>query len=159
MNKASLSTLLTFLLGNWEVILLIILFIYGWRQRKKFYWLTHRKELYDRRLDIYYEIEKILSLMFRNRKVSLEDLSMLLSNTAEAKNLFDRKIPKYIDEVNSHGVKLGQAATEYRDLYQEPPPPDYDHNKIVKQLHEQSTWAFEEHKKLPDKFKNYLNIS
>ena len=160
------SAVLKLLSQNREVIIPLIKWAVGvivgiciWRQRSNLYWLTHRKDLYDRRKGIRDEVEKILILMFRNRKVSSEDLSMLLSNTAEAKNLFGPEIPEYINEVDSRGRILRRATDEYRHRYQGPPPPDYDHNKIVRDRSEQSRWAWEEHKKLDDKFNKYLHIS
>lgn len=72
----------------------------AWQQ-----WKTNRQKLildrYDRRLRVYEEVRKILSIIFRDDKASYDDLLKFRTAVSEADFLFGSEIPKYIDEITS----------------------------------------------------------
>jgi len=77
----------------------------AWQQ-----WQTNQQKLnldrYDRRLRIYEEVVKILSIIMRDAKVSDEALLKFRIATSEADFLFGADIPAYIDEIYRHGVAM-----------------------------------------------------
>lgn len=129
----------------------------AWQQ-----WQTNerkaRLEGYDRRLRVYEEVRKILSLVMRDTDVSTDDLLKFRVATSEADFLFGPEIPKYIDEIYRRGLSLWRWNKEYRDYTQEPPA-GYDHNKLVDETHKELTWLTDQFEPAKAKFKKYLDIS
>lgn len=129
----------------------------AWQQ-----WQTNRQKLvldrYDRRLRVYEEVRKILSIIVRDAKASYEDLLKFRTSVSEADFLFGPEIAEYIDEIYKRGVKLQYWNGEYRD-YTQPKPEDYDHKKIVDGMHAELTWLSEQFEPAKQKFKKYLDIS
>ena len=138
------------------VIAVITTYI-AWQQ-----WKTNRQKLnldrYDRRLRIYQEVIRILSIILRDAKASTEDLLKFRTSVSEADFLFGPEIPKFIDEVYSHGLKLWRWNQEYRDHTKEAPK-NYDHKKVVDEMHKELTWLTEQFEPAKEKFKKYLDIS
>ena len=77
----------------------------AWQQ-----WKTNRQKLnlerYDRRLRVYEEVKKILSIIMRDAKASTDDLLKFRTSVSEADFLFGQDIPEYIDEIYKHGLSL-----------------------------------------------------
>ena len=77
----------------------------AWQQ-----WKTNQQKLvldrYDRRLHVYEEVRKILSIILRDAKASYEDLLTFRTTVSEADFLFGPEIPTYIDEIYKRGVQL-----------------------------------------------------
>ncbi|MDP3515507.1 MAG: hypothetical protein Q8S20_22410, partial [Sulfuritalea sp.] len=77
----------------------------AWQQ-----WQTNRLKFildrYDRRLRVYEEVRKILSIILRDAKASYEDLLKFRTAVSEADFLFGPEVPEYIDEIYKRGVKL-----------------------------------------------------
>lgn len=139
-------------------LIAIIATYIAWQQ-----WQGNRLKLnmdrYDRRLRIYQEVLKMLRTC-SNRKPDWPDVINFGSSSAEADFLFGPEIRQYIDEIISRASELIAAKAEYRDFTQ-PAPPEYDHNKVVKEMMTQVKWFTEQivgfgAKK---KFTKYLNIS
>lgn len=129
----------------------------AWQQ-----WQTNRQKLnldrYDRRLRIYEEVRKILSIIARDAKASTEDLLKFRTAVSEADFLFGQEVVEYIDQLYKRGLNLWGLTQEYRDFTQEKPPA-YDHVKVVKEMNEELKWLvsqFEPAKKL---FGRYLNVA
>jgi hypothetical protein len=105
-------------------------------------WQTNRQKLvldrYDRRLHVYEEVRKILSIILRDANASYEDLLKFRTAVSEADFLFGPEIPEYIDEIYKHGIKLHYWCGEYRDYTQEMPE-GYDHKKVVEGMHSELT--------------------
>ena len=86
----------------------------AWQQ-----WRTNQQKLnlerYDRRLRVYEEVRKILSIIFRDAKASTDDLLKFRTSVSEADFLFGPEIPEYIDNIYKRGLNLWRWNQEYRD--------------------------------------------
>ncbi len=120
--------------------------------------LKLRLERYEKRLRIYQELIRMLSLIMREADAKLEDLMTFRANTAEADFLFGPEIPKYLGEVFSRSLKLRTANIQYRHARQEEPP-GYAHAKVVAESHEQLVWLTEQFSPAKEKFAKYLNVN
>lgn len=129
----------------------------AWQQ-----WQTNKQKLemdrYDRRLHVYEEVRKILSIVLRDAKASYEDLLKFRTSVSEADFLFGPDITDYIDEIYKRGVKLAYWSGEYRDSTQAHGE-GYDHDKVVDGMHTELTWLTEQFEPAKQKFKKYLDIS
>ena len=129
----------------------------AWQQ-----WKTNKQKLnlerYDRRLRVYEEVRKILSIIARDAKASTQDLMQFRTSVSEADFLFGPEIPKYIDEIYERGVNLWRWKEEYRDYTQETPE-GYDHKKVVGEMHRELKWLMEQFGPAKEKFKKYLDVS
>jgi hypothetical protein len=138
------------------VIAIIATYI-AWQQ-----WQTNRQKLvmerYDRRLRVYEEVRKILSIILRDAKASTEDLLKFRTSVSEADFLFGPEVTAYIDEIYKRGLKLWRWTQEYRDYTQEKPE-GYDHQKVVDEMHKELEWLTEQFEPAKQKFKKYLDIS
>ena len=109
----------------------------AWQQ-----WKTNQQKLnlerYDRRLHVYEEVIKILSIILRDVNASMEDLLKFRTSVSEADFLFGPEIPAYIDEIYKRGLNLWRWNQEYRDYTQEKPD-GYDHKKVVDEMHKELT--------------------
>jgi hypothetical protein len=138
------------------VIAIIATYI-AWQQWKANE-LKLRLERYERRLSIYQDVIKMLSLIMCDADAKVEDLMTFRANTAEADFLFGPEIPKYIDEIFSRGLKLKTANDDYRHAGQENPP-GYDHSKVVKEIDAQLRWLTDQFNPAKEKFAKYLNVN
>jgi len=129
----------------------------AWQQ-----WRTNQQKLnlerYDRRLRVYEEVRKILSIILRDAKAGTDDLLKFRTSVSEADFLFGPEIPAYIDEIYKRGLKLWRWNQEYRD-YTQAKPDGYDHNKVVEEMHKELTWLAEQFEPAKEKFRKYLDIS
>ncbi len=129
----------------------------AWQQ-----WKTNQQKLnlerYDRRLRVYEEVRKILSIIFRDANASTDDLLKFRTSVSEADFLFGPEIPAYIDEVYKRGLKLWRCNQEYRDSTQQQTE-GYNHNEVVKEMHQELTWLTEQFGPAKEKFRKYLDIS
>lgn len=86
-------------------IIAIIAVYIAWQQ-----WKTNQQKLnlerYDRRLHVYEEIRKILSIILRDAKANTDDLLKFRTSVSEADFLFGPEISEYIDEIYKHGLSL-----------------------------------------------------
>jgi hypothetical protein len=125
-------------------------------------WQTNRQKLnlerYDRRLHIYEEVRKILSIIMRDANASTEDLLKFRTSVSEADFLFGSEIPEYIDQIYTRGLNLWRCNEEYRD-YTQTQPDEYDHQKIVKEKFEELKWLTKQFEPAKEKFRKYLDIS
>jgi hypothetical protein len=149
---ALLQGLLTPLIG------IIALYI-AWQQWKGNQ-LKLKMERYERRLRVYEEVVKFLRACC-NEKIEFVDILGFGASTAEGDFLFGPEIRQYLDEISSHAADYRVAKAEYRDFTQPAPPPDYDHNKVVREMTTQLKWFADQlvgfHAK--NKFAPYLDIS
>jgi hypothetical protein len=129
----------------------------AWQQ-----WKTNQQKLvldrYDRRLRVYEEVKKILSIIIRDGNVSVEELLRFRTAVSEADFLFGPEIPEYIDTLYKHGVTLARSTSEYRD-YTQSKPEGYDHQKVVSSMHEELNWLTEQFVPAKKLFQKYLDIS
>ncbi len=138
-------------------IIAIIATYIAWQQ-----WKTNQQKLnlerYDRRLFIYEEVIKILSIVLRDADASYDDLLKFRTSVSEADFLFGDEIPTYIEEIYKRGLNLHRWNKEYKDYTQEKPE-GYDHEKVVENSHKELTWLTEQFEPVKEKFKKYLDIS
>lgn len=138
-------------------VIAIVATYVAWQQ-----WQTNRQKLildrYDRRLRVYEEVRKILSIIFRDAKASYEDLLKFRTAVSEADFLFGPEIPEYIDEIYKRGLQLQSWNDQYRDYMQEKPE-GYDHKNVVEGIHSELTWLTEQFLPAKSKFKKYLDVS
>ena len=129
----------------------------AWQQ-----WRTNQQQFlldrYDRRLRVYEEVKKILSIIVRDTKASTDDLLRFRTSVSEADFLFGPEIPQYIDEIYKRGLSLWRWSQEYRDYTQEKPE-DYDHKKVVDGMDKELSWLREQFEPAKEKFKKYLDVS
>ena len=125
-------------------------------------WQTNRQKLvldrYDRRLKVYEETRRILSIILRDANASYDDLLKFRTSVSEADFLFGPEIPAYIDEIYKRGLKLHTWNSQYRDSFQAKPE-GYDHTKVVNGMHSELTWLVEQFEPAKLKFRKYLDIS
>ena len=128
----------------------------AWQQ-----WRTNRQklelDLYERRLRIYEEVQKILRIIARDTKASLSDLLEFRTSVSEADFLFGPEIREYIDEIYTHSCNLGRWNDEYRDITQVHPE-GYDHNKVVAEKHKELTWLVAQFEPAKEQFQKYLRL-
>ena len=129
----------------------------AWQQ-----WKTNQQKLvldrYDRRLKVYEEVRRILSIITRDAKVSVEELLRFRTSVSEADFLFGPEILEYIDAIYKHGVALSRWTDEYRD-YTQAKPEGYDHQKVVASMHAELEWLTEQFEPAKQLFRKYLDIS
>jgi hypothetical protein len=138
------------------VIAMVAVYI-AWQQ-----WQTNRQKLnlerYDRRLRVYEEVRKILSIILRDAKASTDDLLRFRTSVSEADFLFGPEVPQYIDTIYKRGLALWRWNQEYRD-YTQQKPEGYDHKIVVDGMHEELTWLTEQFVPAKELFRKYLDIS
>ena len=125
-------------------------------------WKTNKQKLnlekYDRRLRFYEEVVKILSIVLRDAKASVDDLLRFRTSVSGADFLFGSEIPEYIDEIYKRGLNLCRWSEEYRDR-NDIKPEGYDHQKVVAEKHKELNWLSEQFEPAKKKFAKYLNIN
>jgi uncharacterized ubiquitin-like protein YukD len=129
----------------------------AWEQTK----LNRQKlvlDRYDRRLRIYEEIKRLLSIVTRDANIGMEDLLKFRVATSEADFLFGSDVTTYIDQLYKHAVDLAMWASMYRDNSQQHPP-DYDHNATVDGKHREFAWITAQYEPSKQLFKKYLDVS
>jgi hypothetical protein len=139
------------------VIAMIVAYI-AWQQ-----WRTNRQKLildrYDRRLRIYEEVRKILSIIMRDATASAEDLLRFRTSVSEADFLFGPEVMQYIDEIYKRGLNLWRRSTEYKEHLRQEKPEGYDHDEVVEEMHKELTWLTEQFVPAKNLFKKYLDVS
>ena len=129
----------------------------AWQQ-----WQTNRQKLifdiYERRLHVYEEVRKILSIILRDGTASHHDLLRFRTSVSEADFLFGREITEYIDEIYKRGLELQCWHSQYRD-YRHEKPEGYDHKRIVEGMHSELGWFSRQFEPAKSKFKKYLYVN
>jgi hypothetical protein len=128
----------------------------AWQQ-----WETNREKLrldkYDRRMRVYEELRKILSIVFRDDGATTDDLLRFRTSVADADFLFGQEIPEYLDQIYTHGLKLWELNEQHRN--REDRPVDYDLKKAAKEKHSELKWLANQFEIGREKFRKYLNLS
>ncbi|HEV8327196.1 MAG TPA: hypothetical protein VGQ08_06900 [Nitrospiraceae bacterium] len=128
----------------------------AWQQ-----WRTNQQKLnldrYDRRLRVYEEVRKILSIITRDAKASTEDLLKFRTSESEADFLFGPEVMEYIDQIYKRGLSLWRWNQEYRD-YTQAKPPGYDHAKVVDEMHKELEWLTTQFEPAKQLFRKYLKV-
>jgi len=138
-------------------LIAIIATYIAWQQ-----WQTNLQKLnfekYDRRLHVYEEVKKILSIILRDADANNEDLLKFRTSVSEADFLFGPEIIEYIDEIYGHCSDLHRWKVELRDPTQKIPH-GYDHNKVVEGIDKELKWLHKQFESAKEKFRKYLDLS
>jgi hypothetical protein len=125
-------------------------------------WQTNERKLkldtYDRRLRVYRRLTEFLDLTTRDFKPDPREIGRFRGEVAEADFLFGPEIATYLAEVSSQASDSWRAHSAYRDSTQELPP-GYNHQKVVEDMHERSSWLIKQHDVALAKFGKYLAIN
>lgn len=128
----------------------------AWQQ-----WSTNRQKLnldrYDRRLRVYEEVRKVLSIIARDANIGTDDLLKFRTSVSEADFLFGPEVMRYIDDIYVRGLSLWRWKEEYRDYTQESPP-GYDHKKVVEGMHQELQWLNAQFEPAKQLFMKYLHV-
>jgi hypothetical protein len=116
-----------------------------------------RLDLYDRRLKIYQEIRKYISLIVRQGTTSTEELLTFYSSVSEAVFLFESDIPLYIEEIYSHGSALGSAKDQLADRGGGISPEE--RKRLAAALNIEVRWFLSQSKEATRIFSRYLNLT
>lgn len=123
--------------------------------------IAHRKlqtDQYERRLRVYEEIRKLLSIATAKGDLPFEDLLRFRTAVSEADFLFGPEVMSYIEELYKHGCDLGM----WNDMFRTPAQArgeDYDHRKVVESKYKELRWVTAQYEPARQLFKKYLNIS
>jgi hypothetical protein len=129
----------------------------AWQQ-----WKTNQNKLnldrYEKRLQVYKEVIRYISVGIRDATYENDELMTFRSKVSEADFLFGEDVSKYIDDLHRHAVNLARWSKEYRD-YSQPKPEGYDHQKVVEEKHKELLWISSQYENARKVFKMYLDIS
>lgn len=120
--------------------------------------LKLKLDRYDRRLRIYSEVKKVLSIVARDAAITTDELLRFRSSVAEADFLFGPEITKYIDELYKRGLNLWRCNTERGDHPAERSP-NYDHQKNVEETHAELGWFLDQFEPARSLFRRYLDLN
>jgi hypothetical protein len=116
-----------------------------------------RLDNYARRLRIYEEVVKILSIVTADLNPRREDLLRFRGAVAEADFQFRGDIRKYIDEIFSRGLKLRRANDEYNAAVKSPGTAGAQ--KAAAKIAAETNWFSEQYDSSLEMFKKYLDVS
>ena len=152
----SFENFLSLFSGLLTPLIAIITIYIAWRQ-----WKTSQDKLtlekYDRRLQIYKEVAKILTKILRDADISYEDLAVFRTSVFEADFVFEPEIVEFIDEIYRRGVALHSWNEQYARA-RRIEVPDYDHQNVVDGMHEELVWLTNQLEPLKGKFMKYMKL-
>jgi hypothetical protein len=129
----------------------------AWQQ-----WKTNRTKLildrYDRRVQVYKEVDKFIRIGIRDSNYDDDELFTFRLKVSEVYFLFGDEVSKYIDELHRRAVNLSHWHKEYRDDSQ-PKPEGYNHKKVVDEMHKERVWIDAQIEPARNIFKKYLDVS
>ena len=129
----------------------------AWQQ-----WKTNRNKLnldrYDRRMRVYQEVVRFISIGIRYDNYDDDELLNFRPKVSEADFLFGEEVSKYIAELHQRAVNLSHWNKEYRDDSQ-PKPEGYNYKKVVDEMHKERLWILSQGEPARNIFKKYLNVS
>jgi uncharacterized ubiquitin-like protein YukD len=130
--------------------------VIAWQQMK----VNQRKydaDLYDRRLRVYEEVRKLLSIATREGDVSTRDVLLFRVAVSEADFLFGSDVSIYIEQLYKRAIDLGRWSDEMRTP-KEARPADYDHKKVVDEKYNALRWLAAQYEPAKNLFGEYLAI-
>lgn len=111
--------------------------------------------LYEKRLGVYREVVRLLSLITRDGDVSNTELLAFRSKTHEAQFLFDKTIADYIDEIYYRSTKL--RSTNER-MKSDSLPIGEERDGVTVENSKQLIWLADQLPLLKNKFEFYLDL-
>lgn len=129
----------------------------AWQQ-----WKTNQSKLkldrYERRLQIYKEIVRFISIGIQDANYDRNELMTFRAKVSEADFLFGEEVSQYIDQLHRRAINLHRWNKEYRD-YSQSRPEEYDHSKVVEGMNKELTWVSSQLEPAHNIFKKYLDVS
>jgi hypothetical protein len=115
-----------------------------------------KSELNKKRLKIYREVVRLLSVISRDGDISRDELLAFRSKTHESGFLFGKDVAEYIEEVYSRSLKLrsSNALLKEQDL-----PIGEERDKVTVENSKQMIWLADQPPQLKQKFERYLTIN
>jgi len=111
--------------------------------------------LYEKRLGVYREVVRLLSLVTRDGDVSNNELLAFRSKTHEAHFLFDKTIADYIDELHYRSTKL--RSTNER-MQSNALPIGEERDGVTVENSRQLIWLADQLPLIKNKFDLYLDL-
>jgi hypothetical protein len=108
---------------------------------------------YDRRLSVYREVVRVLSIIARDADVAGDELILFRSKTHESGFVFGREMATYIDEIYDRSLRLHVTNTliKGREL-----PVGDDRDKVTVENSKHMIWLTDQVPLLRKKFEAYL---
>ncbi len=118
--------------------------------------VKRKSELYKKRLRIYREIVRLLSVITRDGDISRDELLTFRSKTHESGFLFGNDIIKYVEEVYSRSLKLRSSnellkGSELRI--------GEERDNVTVENSKQLIWLADQLPLVKQKFEKYLNLN
>lgn len=152
----SIDEILKVLQGSLTLVIGIVATYIAWQQ-----WKTNQNKLnldrYERRLGVYREVIKFISIGIRDAKYDDYELMAFRPKVLEADFLFGEEVSKHLDELQMRAANLSRWNKEYRDDSQ-PKPQGYNHQEVVDEMHKELIWISSQIKTARSIFKKYLNV-
>jgi hypothetical protein len=138
-------------------VIAIVATYVAWQQ-----WKTNRYKLnldrYDRRMRVYQEVVRFISIGIRDDNYDDDELLNFRPKVSEADFLFGEEVSKYIAELHQRACNLSRWSKEYR-YDSQLKPEGYNHQKVVDEMHKEIVWISSQHEPARNIFKKYLNVS
>jgi hypothetical protein len=114
-----------------------------------------KNELNKKRLKIYREIIRLLSVISRDGDISRDELLAFRSKTHESGFLFGKDVAEYVEEIYSRSLKLrsSNALLKEQNL-----PIGEERDKVTVENSRQMIWLADQPTQLKQKFERYLTI-
>jgi hypothetical protein len=111
--------------------------------------------LYDRRLAVYREVVRVLSIIARDADVPGAELILFRSKTHESGFVFGRDVASYIDEIYDRSLRLHVTTSliKGKEL-----PVGEDRDKITVENSKHMIWLTDQVPMLRKKFEAYLKV-
>lgn len=113
------------------------------------------EKLSDRRLSVYREVVRVLSIIARDADVSADELILFRSKTHESDFVFGRDVAAYIDEIYDRSLRLHVTNTlmKGKEL-----PVGEDRDKVTVENSKHMIWLTDQVPLLRKKFEAYLKV-
>jgi len=114
-----------------------------------------KSELNIKRLKIYREVVRLLSVISREGDISREELLAFRSKTHESGFLFGKDVAEYVEEIYSRSLKLrsSNALLKEQNL-----PIGEERDKVTVENSKQMIWLADQLPRLKQTFERYLTI-
>jgi len=130
----------------------------AWQQMRINHWKL-RNDQCDRRVRLYQEVAKILSIVVRGGGADADTLSEFRSNVAEADFLFGPEIMAFIEDIYSHGFDLWDANEEFAQLNKQTSPNQAYLKRVIDVRVSEKRWFRMQFSVAKEHFKRYLHIA
>jgi hypothetical protein len=114
-------------------------------------------DLYQQRFRVFEALRDVLAMMYTTG-VDEKKLFELLSKTRETEFLFGPDIKDYVETVRFHATTLSSAHKALDEMLRTNAPAE-KRAPMAKGESQETTWAYDETRRIPAKFGKYLDLS